>query len=130
MRLRNSICSLMKRRVEPLGNVNKFRAVRTSLGLPFSASYACTGMHEFGNLLFLTILCQSIHTPLCQQSLTEPGGGPSWAYSPYLPLENVNKWECRAKHKRGRTCFTLIAPLIIVQSSNQSLYSMFALLHG
>ena len=27
-------------------------------------------------------------------------------------------------------CFSLISPLIIVQSSNQTLYSMFALLHG
>ena len=27
-------------------------------------------------------------------------------------------------------CFSLMSPVIIVQSSNQSLYSMFALLHG
>ena len=27
-------------------------------------------------------------------------------------------------------CFSLISPLIIVQSSNETLYSMFALLRG
>ena len=121
---------LIERRAEPLGNSNKCYTVRTSPGLRFNASYACTGMHEFGNLLFLTILSQSMQTPLCPQSLTQPGGGTSWAYSPYLPLENVIKWECGTKHQRGGTCFTLVSPLIIVQPCNQSLYAMFALLHG
>ena len=120
----------MERREETLGDRNKCYTVRTSRGLPVNASYACTGMHEFGDQLFLTILSQSIHTPLYPQSLIQPGCGPSWAYSPHLPLENVNKWECRTKHKRGRACFTAISPLIIVQSSHRSLYSTFALLHG
>ena len=55
---------------------------------------------------------------------------PCWAYPPYLPLERESKWECGTKHKRGGACFTLISPLIMVQYSNQSLYSMLALLHG
>ena len=73
--------------------------VSTPRGLPFNASYACTGMQEFGDVLFLTTLSQSIHTPLCPHSLTPPGAGPSWAYSPYLPLENESKRENGTKHK-------------------------------
>ena len=46
-RLRSSTRSLIERRVEPLGNLNKGYTVRTSRGLPFDASYACTGMHNF-----------------------------------------------------------------------------------
>ena len=38
---------LIERRVEPLGNLNKGYTVRTSRALPFDASYACTGMHNF-----------------------------------------------------------------------------------
>ena len=29
--------------------------------------------------------------PYQSQSQTQPGGGPSWAYSPYLPLERESK---------------------------------------
>ena len=50
--LMNSARSLTERRAEPLGNLNKCHTVRTSLGLPFNASYACTSMHEFGTSLF------------------------------------------------------------------------------
>ena len=44
---RSSTRSLIERRVEPLGNLNKGYTVRTPRGLPFDASYACTGMHSF-----------------------------------------------------------------------------------
>ena len=49
--LRNSTRSLKERRMEPPGNLNKGFTVCTTCGLPFNASYACTGMHEDGNLL-------------------------------------------------------------------------------
>ena len=38
--------------MEPLGNLNKGFTVRTTCGLPFDASYACTFMHEFCNYLY------------------------------------------------------------------------------
>ena len=137
--LRDSTCSLIERGVEPLGSLNKYYTARTSCGLPFNAPYARTGMHEVGDLPFLTILSQSIHTPLCSQSLTQPGGGRSWAYSPStLPNarereEMREETETQAKQTSMHSCVCSnlsTSPLFIVQSSNQSLYSMFALLHG
>ena len=44
--LRSSTRSIIERRVEPLGSLNKGYTV-FSRGLPFDASYACTGMHNF-----------------------------------------------------------------------------------
>ena len=38
-------------------------------------------------------------------------------------------WECETEYKRGGACFTLISPLMIVQSSHESLYAMSVLLH-
>ena len=101
--LKNCARSLIERRAEPLGNLNKCHTMRTSHGLPFNASYACTSMHEFRSALFLTNQSQSNHTQCVPQSLTQPGGGPSWAYSPYLPLEKENKWECGTTHKRSKS---------------------------
>ena len=75
--LRNPTPSLIERRVEPLKILNKCYTVHNLRGLPPNAPYACTGVHEFGNLLFFTILSQSIDTPLCPQSLTLPAAGPS-----------------------------------------------------
>ena len=100
--LRNSARSLIERRAEPLGNPNKGHTVRTPRGLPFDASYACTSMHEFGSPLFLTNPSQSNHTQRVRQLLTQPGDGPSWAYSPYLPLERESKWGCGTRHKRSK----------------------------
>ena len=122
----------MQGRAESLGNLNKGHTLRTSRGLPFDASYACTSMHELGSCLFLTIQSQTIHTQRWSQSLTQPGGGHSCANLPYLPLEREreSKLVVETKHKRSKHCFSLISPLIIVQSSNQSLYPMCALLHG
>ena len=74
--------------------------------------------------------------PYQSQSQTEPGGGPSWAYSPYLPLESkAREGEDKEQAKQAcmHTCLCanqLVLPLIIVQSSNLALYSMFALQHG
>ena len=50
--LGNSTPSLIERGVEPLGNLNKGFTVRTTRGLPFNASYACTFMHEFCNHVY------------------------------------------------------------------------------
>ena len=69
------------------------------------------------------------------RSRTLPGGGPSWAYLPYLPLESEageKENESQARQAFMHVCVCPndhISPLIIVQSSNLSLYSMFALLH-
>ena len=78
-------------------------------------------------------------SPLFPQSIplsrTLPAGGPSWAYSPYLPLEGEAKGrknETQAKQAFMHACVCSnhpISPLNIVQSSNLSLDSMFALLH-
>ena len=60
--LRNSTRSLIERGPESLGNLNKSCTVRNTCGLPFNASYACTGMHRFSSstysLLILTITNQ------------------------------------------------------------------------
>ena len=69
------------------------------------------------------------------QARTPPGGGPSWTYLPYLPLESEareRRNESQAVQAFMRACVCSnhpISPLIIVQSSHLSLYSMFALLH-
>ena len=92
----NYTCSLIERRVEPLDNLKKCFTVRNMRGLPFNVPYACTGMQEFGNLLFLIILSQSIHTPLCPQSLTLPEGAP-----PGL-THLTYRWRARASERRKR----------------------------
>ena len=61
------------------------------------------------------------------------GGGPSWAYPPYLPLESEASEgadEKQAKQAFMHACVysnQSISSLIMVESSNLSLYSMFAL---
>ena len=52
--LRNSASSLIECRAEPLNTPMKSHTMRTSRGLPFDASYACTSMHEFSSPVFLT----------------------------------------------------------------------------
>ena len=44
--------------------------MRTSCGLPFNASYACTNMHRVANFSFC---CLILHN-LTNQSVTQPGG--------------------------------------------------------
>ena len=56
--------------MEPLGNLNKSYTVRTSRGLPFNASYACTNMHRVPNFSFS---CLILHN-LTNQSVTQSGG--------------------------------------------------------
>ena len=74
----------------------------------------------------------AIHTSITNSTR----GGPSWAYSPYLPLESEareRRNEKQTKQAFMHACVCSNHPilrLIIVQSSNLSLYSMFALLHG
>ena len=53
-----------------------------------------------------------------------------WRIIRCLKAAPSSKQAYGTKQKRGGACFTLTPPLIIVQSSNQSLYPMFALLHG
>ena len=77
-----------------------------------------------------------LSTQSIPRSRSPPGGGPFWAYLPHLPLESEareGRNEPQAMQAFMRVCVCSnhpISPLIIVQSSNLSLYSMFALLHG
>ena len=113
--------------MEPLGNLNKGFTVRTTRGLPFDAPCEGTSMQEVSNRLLLP---QSI-----PRSRTLPGGGPSWAYLPYLPLESEtkekeNRSQARQAFMHACVCSNHpMSTLIILQSCNLSLYSMFALLH-
>ena len=117
--------------MEPLGNLNKGFTVRNTRGLPFNASCECTGMHEGSNLSLQSLFSYQ-STP---QSRTPPGGGPSTAYLPYLPLESEarernNRTQAQQAFMHACVCSNhRISPLIILQFSNLSLYSMFALLH-
>ena len=54
--LRNSTRSLIEHGVESLGSLNKSCTVRIPRGLPFNASYACTGMHWFSNSSFFLLI--------------------------------------------------------------------------
>ena len=56
--------------MEPLGNLNKSCTVRTSRGLPFNASYACTDGHRVPNFSYS---CLILHK-LTNKSVTQPGG--------------------------------------------------------
>ena len=62
--------SLIERGVESLGNLNKSCTVHNTLGLPFNAPYACTGMHRFYHSIF-SLLILTTKTKL---SVTQPGG--------------------------------------------------------
>ena len=105
--------------------------MRNTRGLPFNTSCECTGMHEGSNLSLQSLLPYQ-STP---QSRTPPGGGPSWAYLPYLPLESEARERRNGTHAKQafmHECVCSnhpISPLIILQSSTLSLYTMFALLH-
>ena len=110
--LRNSARSLIERRAEPLGNLNKGHTERTLCGLPCDVSYGCTSMHQFGSDLFLTTQSPSNTTQRWSESLSQPGGGPSLAYSPYLPLERGSKWVVETKHKRSKRVCAQICSLI------------------
>ena len=55
--------------MESLGNLNKSYTVRNTRGLPFHASYACTGMHRLSCSTF-SLLILTIKT---NHSVTQPG---------------------------------------------------------
>ena len=100
--------------------------MRTLRGLPFYASYACMFMHEFGNHLFRYFFSYQ-STP---QSRTPPGGGPTWAYLPYSPLESESK--CGGDETR-RYAYVFMSnhpepTTKYLQSPNLSLYRLLALL--
>ena len=113
--------------MEHLGNLNKGFTMRNTLGLPFDAPYICTVMQEVCNHTYQSLFSYQ-STP---QWRTAPGGGPSCAYLPYLPLESKAREkgdESQAMQVFMHTCVYSnhpISPLIILQSSNLSLYSMF-----
>ena len=117
--------------MEPLGNLNKGFTEGTTCCLPFTASYVCTFMHDVYSHLFQSLFSYQ-STP---QSRTLPEGGPSWAYLRYLPLESEarereNESQARQAFMHACVCSNhQISPLIILQSSNLSLYSMLAFLH-
>ena len=104
--------------------------MRNTCGLPFNASCECTGMHEVSNLSLQSLFSYQ-PTP---QPRTPPAGGPSWGYLPFLPLESEARERrngTQAKQAFMHACVCSdhpISPLIILQSSNLSLYAMFALL--
>ena len=54
--------------MESLGNLNKSCAVRNTRGLPFNASYACTGMHRFSHSTFLLLILPNT----TNHSVTQP----------------------------------------------------------
>ena len=70
----------------PLGNLNKSYTVRTSRGLPFNASYACTNMQRVPNFSFS---CLILHN-LTNQSVTQPGGELLLGLPTLLTTHHVN----------------------------------------
>ena len=65
-------------------------------------------LHE----LYASKLLLSTNLTSIPRSRTLPGGGPSWAYLPYSPLERESKVECRSKHKRANRLCTRVYVLI------------------
>ena len=72
--------------MEPLDNLNKTYTVRTSRGLPFNASYACTNMHRVPNF---SLSCLILHN-LTNQSVTQPGGELLLGLPTLLTTHHVN----------------------------------------
>ena len=85
----NSTPSLKERRVEPLGNLNKSCTKRTSRGLLFNASYACTDMHRVPNFSFSYPMLLNI----TNQSMTLPGGELLLGLPTLLTTHSVNAEE-------------------------------------
>ena len=83
---KNSTRSLIERRVDSLGNLNKSSTVRNTRGLPFNAPYACTGMHRFS----ITILFFLILPITTNDSLTQPRGELLLGLPTLLTTHHVN----------------------------------------
>ena len=64
----------------------------------------CTSMHGFANNL--SNHCFSYKSN--PRSRTPPGGGPTWAYLPYLPLERESEWERETRRKRKTSLCTCV----------------------
>ena len=58
-------------------------------------------MHEYARKRWANL-------PIRTQITTPPGGGPAWAYSPYLPLESESKRGAHAKNVAMHLCVCLI----------------------
>ena len=116
--------------MEPLGNLNKV--------LPYAPPVAYPLMHHLHAQVCTRTAISYFNISSFPKSIplsrTLPWGGPSWAYSPYLPLESEgrekeNESLATQAFMHARVCSNHpITPLIILQSSNRSLYTMFALL--
>ena len=87
--LRNSTRSLIECGLKSLGNLNKSNTVRNTRGLPFNASYACTGMHMFSSSSF-SLLTSTTTTNL---SVTQPGGELLLGLPTLLTMHHVNAKE-------------------------------------
>ena len=84
--LRNSSCSLIERGVESLGNLNESCTVRNTRGLPFNASYACTGMHRFSHATFFLLILPNT----TNHSMTQPEGELLLGLPTLLTTHHVN----------------------------------------
>ena len=106
--------------------------MRTSRDLPFNAPYACTGMRESINQLFLTIFLLPIHTQL-NPELNQGPAPPGLTHLTYSWRAKQVRKKTKYKPKKClRTrvyVYQAISPPIIVQYFNLSFHSMFALLH-
>ena len=108
--------------------------MRNTCGLPFNAPYACTGMHQSCNRVFEPFLFQQ-SIPLLITNSTR-----GWPLLGLLTLPTAGEREkvseeneTQAKQAFMHACLysnQSISPLIIVQSSNLSLYLTFELQHG
>ena len=102
----NSASFLKEGRAEPHGNLRKDYTERTERCLPFDAAYGCTGSSTWctavhfslcytffvhGRAPLLITYLNLSHSNTCSRSQTQPGGGSSWAYQPYLPLKSESK---------------------------------------
>ena len=75
--------------MESLGSLNKSCTVRISHGLPFNASYACTGMHWFSNSSFFP----PILPITTNHSVTQRGGELQLGLPTLLTTHHVNAEE-------------------------------------
>ena len=75
--------------MESLGKLNKSCTVRNSCGLPFNASYACTGMHRFTSSTY----SHQIEPTTTNHSVTQLGGELLLGLPTLLTTHHVNAEE-------------------------------------
>ena len=112
--------------------------MRTPRGLTFNASYACTGMHESTSGLFLisnSISNNAYHTVITTTNSTRGFSLSGLTHLGYRWRREASEVEDKKQAEQAMMHVCVCSnqaspPLIIVQSPNLSLYSMFALQHG